>query len=137
MVDNSFLFSSSFLWLNKSLGVVSVAHIADMVCKTGSTATVASITLAPGSYILSANISWSTSSATDRRDLYLTAGAYNDAKLSCDTRFAVGAYSTSISISTAVKLTATTTIRLYATQRSGSDLSILSGDVLTAVKVSG
>ena len=127
----------AFLRYNKSLGVVSVAHISDTMCKSGSTATVASVTLAPGSYIVTANVAWGTSSAADRRDLYMTAGAYNDAKLAYDTRLAVGAYSTGISISAVVKVTAATTVRLYATQRSGSDLAILAGDVLTAVKVSG
>lgn len=67
----------------------------------------------------------------------MTAGAYNDAKLAYDTRLAVGAYSTAISISAIVKVVTTTTVRLYATQRSGSDLAILADDVLTAVKVSG
>lgn len=66
----------------------------------------------------------------------MTAGDYNDAKLAYDTRFAVGAYNTSISIATVIRFTSETTIRLYATQRSGENLAILCGDVLTAVRVS-
>lgn len=121
---------------NNNLGAISIAHISDVICNSGKTATIAYLALKPGTYIICSNIAWGTSTATDRRDLYITAGEYNDAKLACDTRFAVGGYNTLISIATVIRFTSETTIRLYATQRSGEDLAILCGDVLTAVRVS-